>query len=784
MKTAALVAILLYAILISSSALAAVFINEVDLSPIEGYPQWVELYNSGNESVDITGWSIIALSDPSEEEIIDSEIISANDFYVVSLSEDWDNSHEETLILRNDQGIEVDRTPPLLDIYESNCAWSRYPDGSPYWSFLESTPYGPSTGVPCEIANSESLRVRFSMDGKVSGYGFIDTHNLMTTNDGEKFKSVEHGSGDYKSEEGAKYSQTKYYFDDFPFSTHVIGLSKTNLSASYSYTTLNISPLREIRLASKWTESSAAGSHENSPYISESYRDATSIDSDVQIRSNYTYDLTANIDSKFEGRGNVESSLTNFKSSEEYTGKFHVSDKFLKDYNIIESSATGVGLINVNRNVGDIVRTYEQGTGKYQADVLVDTYKESLAKNINLSHERMNYSYAPDYATSQSVMWREGTRSGESDKSFISTEFSNIKKLEDETVVVNPRNVETSANFSGKARMQAAFRNSSGSEHGLVSIDDEYEGNYSINRHVSIMPVYDVPHISIITQGHIEKPGCNVLKYTITLINDGNRALGPIYIIDTFPSGTNFRSTSIRPLELASTYANWSIPFLGSGDLITIDLDLQISKRKETYTNRVRAFTIYEVQIGKRIRDRTLRASNSSLLVADWSSCIPQNISATFAVTSDPKSPKILNYLLTVQNLAEENMSANITVSLPAYIRFINSTSKPLQASDYEITWTISKIAPQKRRTISFKCEAERDGLFVSRASIRGHSLDGREIAFFNVTAPIMLGEVVDVSTNYSLDWMPCDEEMLGPNSWDDFVSSEDGLGCMCTGDN
>jgi P pilus assembly chaperone PapD len=44
-------------LVLSMSATASVVINEMELNPPLGGADWVELYNSGNDSVDISGWT-------------------------------------------------------------------------------------------------------------------------------------------------------------------------------------------------------------------------------------------------------------------------------------------------------------------------------------------------------------------------------------------------------------------------------------------------------------------------------------------------------------------------------------------------------------------------------------------------------------------------------------------------------------------------------------------------------------------------------------------------------
>ena len=217
-----LIALLLPAI-IATSGLANVVINEVELDSPGEDPQWVELYNTGDNDVDITGWSITPLSDPTKETFIGFENISAKGFYVLTFVDGWLNQNEEELILRNDEGVKVDSTPVLYDLDDSDCAWGRYPDGSENWASMESTQGEPSSGTPC--GDAESLSIRFDMDQRVSGSGYVRIRNTIENSEGASLKSTESGSGTYESEEAAKY------YANLISSTYAINLSKSNLSA-------------------------------------------------------------------------------------------------------------------------------------------------------------------------------------------------------------------------------------------------------------------------------------------------------------------------------------------------------------------------------------------------------------------------------------------------------------------------------------------------------------------------------------------------------------------------
>ncbi len=268
-------------LLILSTAAAEVFINEVEVS--EGYPsdsadvseQWVELYNSGKDEADITDWSITPMSDPTKEAFIGVKNISAKGFYVFALDEGWLDPDQEQLILKNDAGIEVDRTPVLID-NEADCAWGRYPDGSKNWELMQSTEGTRSSGMPC--GDTEESSIDFKMDQRVSGSGFVGICNSISHGSKSTLKSKESGSGTYQSEEATRY------YANLKRGSYNINLSKSSLSTRYNATEFNISPTRAVIYDTRWSESSASlGSGKSSTYVSESHIYAKSLDSNIMI---------------------------------------------------------------------------------------------------------------------------------------------------------------------------------------------------------------------------------------------------------------------------------------------------------------------------------------------------------------------------------------------------------------------------------------------------------------------------------------------------------------------
>lgn len=131
----------------------SVVINEVELNPSGEAAEWVELYNSGEASVNIGRWSV-SIEDtlPTSGKwvgvipIPKDTTIQAGGFYVVEGDDRWVHDDNGTVYLRTDSWEEVvDKTPPLSDVAGNDFSWSRYPNGLDSdqrsdWAFIRSTP--------------------------------------------------------------------------------------------------------------------------------------------------------------------------------------------------------------------------------------------------------------------------------------------------------------------------------------------------------------------------------------------------------------------------------------------------------------------------------------------------------------------------------------------------------------------------------------------------------------------------------------------------------------------
>ncbi len=129
-------------------ASSSIVINEVELNPtgegrIAESSPWVELHNTESNEVDIGGWGLSTLSG-IETEIPRGTFMPAYGYYIITQRMQWLMTANETLVLKDSQGQEVDRTPPLSDANNDEFTWSRDPDGRDTdstidWKFLVSS---------------------------------------------------------------------------------------------------------------------------------------------------------------------------------------------------------------------------------------------------------------------------------------------------------------------------------------------------------------------------------------------------------------------------------------------------------------------------------------------------------------------------------------------------------------------------------------------------------------------------------------------------------------------
>ena len=162
-----------------------VVINEVDTNPpgddSKSVNEWVELYNPTNSDVDLGGWKIASTTVLKKTMTIQSgTIIKSGQFLTYSYQSLWFTDSNDSVELRDNNGIVIDKTPMLADIQNDFTSWQRIYDGydsdtSSDWKFAKSTA-GSSNGKL--VTSQESKGITVSVSSEKDSYLFGETATI------------------------------------------------------------------------------------------------------------------------------------------------------------------------------------------------------------------------------------------------------------------------------------------------------------------------------------------------------------------------------------------------------------------------------------------------------------------------------------------------------------------------------------------------------------------------------------------------------------------------------
>ena len=148
-----------------------VVINEVDINPpgndAASITEWVELYNPTDSDIDISGWEIAATTVLKQTlTLSEGTIIEPGEFLTYSYRSVWFTDIGESVELRDENGLVIDKTPILSDTQSSFISWQRIYDGYDFdstddWKFVTSTA-GSSNGKLIQNQESQDLTVTVS----------------------------------------------------------------------------------------------------------------------------------------------------------------------------------------------------------------------------------------------------------------------------------------------------------------------------------------------------------------------------------------------------------------------------------------------------------------------------------------------------------------------------------------------------------------------------------------------------------------------------------------------
>ena len=158
-----------------------VVINEVDINPpgddSASISEWVELYNPTDSEINLGGWEIASTTVLKKTmTIIAGTTIQPGEFLTYSYQSAWFTDSYESVELRDENGIVIDKTPTLKDLANDFTSWQRIYDGYDLdglsdWKFVISTT-GSSNGKLVETLESET--VSLTVTSEKSSYLFGD----------------------------------------------------------------------------------------------------------------------------------------------------------------------------------------------------------------------------------------------------------------------------------------------------------------------------------------------------------------------------------------------------------------------------------------------------------------------------------------------------------------------------------------------------------------------------------------------------------------------------------
>jgi uncharacterized repeat protein (TIGR01451 family) len=611
---------------------------------------------------------------------------------------------------------------------------------------------------------------------------------------GTELKRREFGSGTYESEE-----LTRIRTENKSIKT------VTSLSAVHQPTTFALPQGRSMNYGTKWTEKSKAINTITGATMNEEYTHANNIDKDrsIEIDRNGT---TMKSEVSFEGAGHIgvlkkESPDTHpeiapaYEAREDYVGKFNVYEMVDEYGSSVQSnkSVTGYGYVNVDKRVKDSQRTYESGTGSYESEELIDTPSNYIAKSINLVHAPASYSYSPSFQTDQDMKWSEGMwsksgtlRGGDifggnnscgvavkttgcsannstPPATYISERYSSLDYLKKETIAAGLNEMNTNVSFSGQAdyRVKAVEANRTG----RIDNEERYVGQYDITRKVLLTGVsrYDRPHLTVTKEGRMttkwfNKTNAQVAEYVITITNDGNRALAPIYVRDLMPSGTEYISSSIRPSSLSRSEVDWTLLHLGIGNTIEIELELNV-------TEYAPGNVVNRVMVCGMNGDVCVSAGNYSALESGWLTCCPPELFVDKTAELDALDPTLVHYTIVVKNNAKDTLAATLTDRLPGGMSLLQASVEPDVYADQSMQWVIPDLAPGEVETIDYDVRATMDGSYVNLVHVDATAVDGTGYATMDAAAYIDVRStgVAPKTTRYG-GWQPPDWHMTSPD--------------------
>ncbi|MCX6670171.1 MAG: lamin tail domain-containing protein [Methanothrix sp.] len=405
---------------------------------------------------------------------------------------------------------------------------------------------------------------------------------LVLGEEGTDLSIREHGSGAYENKEDLR----------FLTENKSIRMNRS-IRANYYLTDFLLPCGGSQSFSSLWSVESHARNGLTNTSFKELYRYSTRLDTESHFNLDKNGSLLE-IKSDLQGLANLGTLKrpVNFAArggdtftNEEYAGIFRIQENiydFGQDL-VQDRSVSGGGYVASDTQVGNRQRSHESGTGTYRSEERIETLSSFMAKDMGAAHGSLSYKISSRTSLNLSQKWAEGMWS-KSASSLISEEISSAGRLKKKAVAASLKELESETSFSGKAEFRTGYGKSKSPQ---VEQDALLVGDYQVTRKIILSGVsrYDEPHLYLRKDGHLQN---DVAAYTISITNDGNASLGPLFLWDLFPCNARFLNSSMRPSQLDQNSSSWTLVHLAIGDTLKIEIHLDVKRCDGDIINRVK----------------------------------------------------------------------------------------------------------------------------------------------------------------------------------------------------
>src|SRR3989338_2073258 len=204
-----LIAILIIIFVLKNDIFASVRINEIYPAAPTGEYEWVELYNDGNEFVNLSSYSI---SDQTDKQLKLNSLNIAPLNFVIATSSSVLNNDGDSIQLKN--GSEEIETISYPGGFNSDKTYAKCPDGSDTWIILTTTTKNSSNNHACQNL-SPTLSPTVEEDTRPTSNFQLQTYNNIYLS--EVMVDSESGNNEWVelfNENDYQVMLTDWYLDD------------------------------------------------------------------------------------------------------------------------------------------------------------------------------------------------------------------------------------------------------------------------------------------------------------------------------------------------------------------------------------------------------------------------------------------------------------------------------------------------------------------------------------------------------------------------------------------